>query len=235
MVMAVAPLRLATWNVHGLRDDHDALVAVLRALDPDLLAVQEAPAHWRGARRWRRMLRDTGLFAPVRPAVGRHTVVLTGPRVRVVQAWDVPLPRTPGHHHRNALLVRARWDDLLLRFGAVHLGLDAAERRRHAQWVRDLASSGGEPSVLAGDLNESPDGPAGQMLAAGGRMHVLAPAATFPASAPRHRIDAVVVDDALAATMLPLPPEAARLVAQASDHVPILVEVQARHDDATPG
>jgi exonuclease III len=36
-------LRVLSWNVHGLRDDQQALTRIVRDLDPDVMWVQEAP------------------------------------------------------------------------------------------------------------------------------------------------------------------------------------------------
>lgn len=46
-----AVIRVLSYNVRSLRDDTEALARVIRACEPDLVCVQEAPASSAGARR----------------------------------------------------------------------------------------------------------------------------------------------------------------------------------------
>jgi endonuclease/exonuclease/phosphatase family metal-dependent hydrolase len=105
----------------------------------------------------------------------------------------------------------------------VHLSLDAAERKAHAATILQELS-GDEDLVVAGDLNESVDGPA--WLAIAGRLRVVsADAPTFPARNPRHRLDAIFVSPRLAVTTSgPVELDPADL-ASATDHLPVWVDL----------
>ena len=110
-----------------------------------------------------------------------------------------------------------------VRVVSLHLGLDPAERASHLETV--LASVPGQgPLVVAGDLNEGPQGQAWMTLA--GRLGVVTDdAPTFPASNPHHRIDAIFASPALTVVRSgPLALDAGDLAA-ASDHLPVWVDL----------
>ena len=64
-------MRIATWNVRGLRDDSRLLTEVLLAERPDVLCLQEAPLGWRSAGRLRRWAERCGLEWRCRPPTAR--------------------------------------------------------------------------------------------------------------------------------------------------------------------
>ncbi len=109
---------------------------------------------------------------------------------------------------------------------SVHLGLDADERVRHAEVVRELvAAYQGERGVIAGDLNERPGGRAWSTLSHGfGDPGRTADAPTYPARGPASRIDVVFVPDGVDATSRVVTGPA---VVAASDHCPVVVDVVA--------
>jgi endonuclease/exonuclease/phosphatase family metal-dependent hydrolase len=83
----------------------------------------------------------------------------------------------------------------------------------------------GEPTVVAGDLNEGATGPAWQTLAA--RLPPVTPdAPTFPARHPQHRIDAIFVSPQLRAVDgRPRPDFGAGDLVAATDHLPVWVDL----------
>ncbi len=217
-------VRVATYNTRDFRDDQGAAARVVRALDPDVLCLQEVPRR---------------LFAPSRVArfadlvglewVGQHrgsggTTIFTSARVR----------RDLTHHAR----LRVRWPDRTrgyavasVRLGdgepvtvvSVHLSLRAEERARHtASILRSLRAT--SRTVICGDLNEDETGRAWQLLGAGMNL-VSPPDPTYPSFAPRRRLDVVFATPDLAV----LPHE--RLVldrtelGRASDHRPTWVDL----------
>ncbi|QGQ18578.1 endonuclease/exonuclease/phosphatase [Cellulomonas sp. JZ18] len=221
-------LRVMTYNLRGLRQEVDALVAVVRAVGPDVLAVQEPPRGPLGRRRLRAFAARTGLRVAVGGGGARTTALLVAPHRAVRDARALRLPWRFGLTRRG--VSTARVDGV--RVAVVHLGLRADERARHVDLlVRRLvaAQAGGSPVLVAGDLNERPGGPS--WLALHGVGDGLQDAAvaggderpTYPADAPRLRIDAVLADRRLAVQAARVPDEAA--VGVASDHRPLVVDL----------
>ena len=177
------------------------------------MLVQEAPrlVLWRTSR-WL-LARRAGLrVATWRWAAG--DLVLVAPSVTVHGAGSALLPRRPGLHRRAVA-----WADVTVRgrrltAAATHLDLQPEARLDSARRVRALLPPG--PLVLGADLNDKPGSPTWEALSdglAGG-----SPGPTFPSSAPRRRIDALLTN--LAVLRL----EAVD-TGSASDHLAVLAEL----------
>ena len=179
-------MRVVSWNIRSLRDGRRGVVQQLRALDADVVVLQEAPrlVLWRLSRyvlAWQVGLR----LATTGRAAGN--CVLT--RLPVVSARTRELPRPPGHHRRGTAALVLLLDGLPVRVLGTHLDLDAGARLTTAAVARD------EPvDVLCADVNDHPDSPAWAVLADGLTDPGGEP--TFPAGAPRRRIDALLVGPA---------------------------------------
>lgn len=188
--------RVVTWNVRSLRDSASGVAAALRGLDADVVLVQEAPRllGWRLS--CRRLARRAGLRQVTggRPAAGN--LLLVSSRVEVSEAHSLLLPRRPGLHRRGAVLARLRVGGAAVTVLGTHLDLDPAARADSARRLRAMV--GDDTALVVGaDVNEQAGEPAWQVLAAG-LVDVggeLGP--TFPARAPRRRIDALLVDPRL--------------------------------------
>ena len=222
----IGTLRVMTYNLRGLREEVDALVEVVRAARPDVLAVQEPPRGVSGRARLRRFAARTGMRVAVGGGGARTTALLVVPHRRVQDAAGLRLPWRVGLTRRG--VATARIDGV--RVVVVHLGLRATERSRHVELVtRRLLHGGDGPVVVAGDLNERPGGPSwlGLSEAAGGLQDAAAVAGaevpTYPADVPRLRIDVVLVDGRLPVLAARVPDEAG--VGVASDHRPLVVDV----------
>lgn len=222
----IGTLRVMTYNLRGLREEVDALVEVVRAARPDVLAVQEPPRGWRGRSRLRRFAARTGLRVVVGGGGSRTTALLVVPHRSVRDAAGLRLPWRPGLTRRG--VATARVDGV--RVVVVHLGLRASERGRHVDLLaRRLLHGADGPVVVAGDLNERPGGPSWAALtdAAGGLQDAAtvrdADQPTYPADVPRVRIDVVLVDGRLSVLDARVPDDAA--VGVASDHRPLVVDV----------
>jgi endonuclease/exonuclease/phosphatase family metal-dependent hydrolase len=184
-------LRVATWNLRGLRAGVDAVARAVGPQEPDVLLVQES-----GPRR---------RLAALGAALG--FVVCGDP------------PAFPRRRVKNAVLVRSRSADAiryrLLRFSeasvlyprgaliaevdedftatSIHLGLAGPERARHIRQLLSLQERWPGRSVFGGDLNVPPGGPGPSLLAraaadcweAAGEGDGF----TFPSDAPTARID----------------------------------------------
>ncbi len=220
-------VRVATYNTRDFLDDHRLAARLVRAVDPDVLCLQEVPRRLFARWRLRRFAAACGMrwSGPHRGSGG--TTVLTAERVELVAA----------SHHR----LRVRWPDRTrgwaearvrlpggheLAVASVHLGLDAGERVRHVRAV--LAALGGvRPLVVAGDLNETEDGEAFGLVGAAGTLEVAGPPGpTYPAHAPRRRLDVLFVSP----DVLVVPPGEVAVPdgvwARASDHRAAWVDLE---------
>jgi len=232
---APGDLRLVSWNVHDLLDDRDAVAHVLRSCRADVVCLQEAPRRPLTARRTSRLALETGLRLLCGGRGSGGTAVLAHPRLDVVAAEAHRLP-VAGWFTRTRGFAAARValpDGGAVTVASLHLPLRPAERVDHVQRVLGrLPELGGPPYAVAGDLNEPPGGPAWTALG-----HLVRDAvgtsstavSTYPARAPRHRIDAVLVSDAVLVRSVRTAGEAdglpaADLVA-ASDHLPLVVDL----------
>lgn len=221
-------LRVLSYNVRALRDDRRAVAEIVRAARPDVVCFQEAPVGPLWRERCSRLAREADLLyvGGGRTAVGNMIAVAA--KVDVHGSFDGVLSRTPKLPRRgfsSALLSLGG-----VRFGVVgvHAGLSAAERPRHAGEVAQLAdrlrSAGAVGVVVAGDLNSAPGGRQWSALTATfADAYAVAPGGgelTFPALAPTHRIDAVLVQppiEVISAGAFDHP-----AVERASDHRPVL-------------
>jgi endonuclease/exonuclease/phosphatase family metal-dependent hydrolase len=225
--VTVTLVRLVSYNVHGLRDDRAALIAVLRGLAPDVVILQEAPRRLRWRARCAGLAHDVGLVVAAGglPALGN--LLLTSLRVRVHDTWCLRLPHTPGRHLRGAAFARCSIGSTRFVVAGSHLSTAAGTRPREAAVLKAALSAVDDPVILGADLNESAAGVAWRTLAdrltdagAGGDVP------TFSCANPRGRIDALFVDPRIEVLRYEVvdTPEARR----ASDHFPLLAELDVR-------
>jgi endonuclease/exonuclease/phosphatase family metal-dependent hydrolase len=221
---AAAQLRVMTYNVRSLRDDVEALAAVVRACAPDVLLVQEAPrfARWRSKRA--ALARRCGLVVATADRPG-GLCVLTALRVDVLDTSFAPLPSAAGHHQRALVGARLAFGGVHWEVLSVHMSTDPAERRRHQPGVAaQLSVRRSAPLIVGGDLNEDPGSPlfgefSGRLqdcFAVAGE----GPGLTSPARSPRRRLDAIFAEPALSVVSCEVVDLAG--VEAASDHRPVL-------------
>jgi len=220
-------LRIVTWNVRSLRDDRSAVVAVLRSLAPDVVALQEAPRFLRSRTRLAALARESGLLFCCGGRASAGTALLTSLRVDVLRSSEALLPPSPRLHRRGVALAEVQVSGTSgqpIVLASVHLGLDAAERVRHAEVIRELVGAYQRASsVIAGDLNEGPDRSAWALLLAGrSDPGALEAAPTYPSRQPEHRIDAVFVPGGWPADNEVVTGPA---VTAATDHCPVVVDL----------
>jgi endonuclease/exonuclease/phosphatase family metal-dependent hydrolase len=222
-------LRVVSYNVRELADDRDAAVRVVRALQPDVLCLQEVPRRLTTEIVLPAFARSCGLWWSGGRRGSGGTAVLTSLRVRVHRRGVVRMPvrlpdRTRG---AAAVVVSVPGSGATARpvtVASIHLGLREGERADH---VEALLGRLHAPAVVAGDVNEGPDGPACARLDA--RLRRLTAAdPTFPADHPTAAIDGVWgtggVETVAAASPAP-GPSPDDLVA-GSDHLPVWVDVR---------
>jgi endonuclease/exonuclease/phosphatase family metal-dependent hydrolase len=209
-------VRVVSWNVQSLRGSPSGVRALLRACDADVVCLQEVPRFVAPSWRLRRFARACGLLVAGRCG---GVAVLVGPAAVVRRAGRARLSPTTRLHRRAVVVAGVVVDGRAATVASIHLGLDAAERQRHAAEVVAFLSSYDAPCILGGDLNEAPGEAAWHALEAVG-----APAnttiATFPAAEPVHVLDTVFVG-------APLTVAAVNVVGStASDHRPVVVELR---------
>jgi endonuclease/exonuclease/phosphatase family metal-dependent hydrolase len=225
----VTALRVVSWNVRDLLGDPLAVHRVLRELAPDVACLQEVPRRLGSGLRLAALARGASLVAVAGGRSTGGTAVLISPSldVRAVRALRLPVARWHTRR-RGAVVVAVRRSGTagVLTVASVHLPLIAADRVDHAQRVvAALRGFGPGPYAVAADFNEPPGGPAWEAFAAL-VLDVDAQApATFPARAPRTRLDAVLVSPGLAVTGYPHVVVDAVLAARASDHLPVVADV----------
>jgi endonuclease/exonuclease/phosphatase family metal-dependent hydrolase len=219
-------LRVVTYNVHGLRAGVDTVAGVLSPIGPDVVCLQECGSR----RRLRRLCAALGLEAVSshRPFGRVRNAVLYGMPLRAVDRLVRELSRQGRSSRRGFVSVTLEAHGANVVAVSVHLGLTAAERRRHADEVFEALSGTGRPMVLGADLNEEPGGPSVRGFA--GRFvdaYAVAgqpPGSTFPAAAATNRIDVLLVRGDCEIRRAWVPDEASTLIA--SDHLPVVADLE---------
>jgi endonuclease/exonuclease/phosphatase family metal-dependent hydrolase len=216
------PLRVMSYNVHGLKDDRAALTALVRDVAPDVLVVQEAPRRFRWRHKCAALADDVGLVFAARglPALGN--LILVSLRVRVEQTWCLRYPLTPGRHLRGAAFVTGSVRGASFTVSGSHLATDPTERPDQAALWKEALTAVEGPVIAAGDLNEGPDGGAWQTVADGFRASEST-VLTFPAVQPRIQLDSVfVTPDISVDSYQVIDTDQAR---RASDHLPVVADL----------
>lgn len=219
-------LRVLVWNVRGLRAGVGAVGAVVEREEPDVALLSEVG---RTGFRLRRLTRRLGMSAASGLRVWRRGVpnaVLARPPWRIVSDGLVVLPRRGGTHRRGVVSAVLGRSGHRLTAVAVHLGLSARERLDHVRRIWERIPALRAPVLLGGDLNEQPGEPAAAWLAE--RMWDAFEAAgeppddTYPADAPRARIDYLFVTEGVSVTAVRVAGEAG----DASDHLPLVADLE---------
>ena len=231
-------LRALSYNVHHAegtdgRLDLDRIAAVITAQKPDLVAVQEVDRNTTRSGRVDQAAelgKRTGLHAAFAKAIdyqgGEYgQVVLSRFPVRSVKTHT--LPGKPGQETR--IVVEATIDlpgGQPLTFLATHFQHDDdATRREQAAKVNELFAASDRPTVLAGDLNATPDSEPMKRLAKSWAFATPPDKGllTIPAGEPRRQIDYVLVRPADRFRVVE-----AKVIEEkvASDHRPVLAVVE---------
>jgi endonuclease/exonuclease/phosphatase family metal-dependent hydrolase len=236
----VAQLRLLSYNIRSMRDDTAALARVIRACAPDVLCVQEAPRFFRWRQHAARLGRATGLtYVTGGAPTGCGTMIMSTLRPVVERTEDVTLPLTLGQHRRGLAMAVLRFGDGAgaARLGVIscHLSTQRAERYEQGHLLlRHLAALGTPAAVVAGDLNDRPDGRTFRLLA--GELTDAWAAApeggeyTSTAQTPYQRIDAVLCTSAVEVVGCGVPHALPGVNAEdlrcATDHLPVLATLE---------
>ncbi|MBT2453975.1 endonuclease/exonuclease/phosphatase family protein [Streptomyces sp. ISL-86] len=230
-----AVVRVLSYNIRSLRDDEDALVRVIRACEPDLVFVQEAPRFFRWRKHAARLAARCDLVVLSGGATAAGPLLLCSLRAFVERTEDVLLPLTPGLHRRGFATAVVRLGAARVAVMSAHLSLDAGERFAQAGLLLDRLSGMDTPyAIAAGDFNETPAGPAFRLLA--GRLQdcrTVSPWGgehTFVRSGTPRRIDAVFasagVEVLACGVPAGLPGVADADLHAATDHLPVLAALR---------
>ena len=238
--MSAATLRIATYNIHrcrGLdrRTRPDRIAAVLRAIDADVVALQEVVGAGPSGR---------GHAEDLGAALGMGWVMAPARQLRGHLFGNVILSRLPIRHHAQHDLSWkgceprcAQRVDLLvgsheLHLYNVHLGTALLERRYQASrlvaFVHDRRVAG--PKIVVGDFNEWTRGLATRMLSE--RLHSVDLFAhikrrrTYPGVFPVLHLDHIYYEGRVEVTNVELPRTRTALIA--SDHLPLVADIRVR-------
>ncbi|MEU1047351.1 endonuclease/exonuclease/phosphatase family protein [Streptomyces sp. NPDC005897] len=247
------PLRIATYNIHtGTGSDGvfdlDRQAAALRALDADVIGLQEVDVHW-GARSQGldvagELARRLGMRVSFAPIYSLDPVTAGEPRreygVAVLSRFPV---RSATNHEITRLSTQDEnpvpapapgFGEVTLKVRGVpvqvfvtHLDYRADPAVRRAQvadtrriMARERAELPRARQFLLGDFNAEPSAPELAPLWKDLRDAGAGTPGTYPAEAPVKRIDYVAVDKAVRVRTATVPPEPT-----ASDHRPVVAEV----------
>lgn len=223
-------VRFMTWNVHGAvglnpRFDVQAVVKLIKAWSPDIVALQEVDS------RGRTDPADDP-FALLQAALGQHGVnahsittadghygqmlISCCPLVSD-EVHDISAPeREP----RRAIRAEIETPAGLVRVVATHLGLSIGERRHQAQKLLALAGGAEMTTVMLGDFNDwFWPGSVRSVLAE--RFPARSRFRTFPAWFPLLRLDRIYCRPRAALRRLFTDARARQL----SDHLPVIADI----------
>ena len=236
---APGTLRVLTYNIHhgeGADREFDLprLAAVMKSVQPDLVALQEVDQSTEragGVNQLAELERLTDMHAEFGKAMdyrgGSYGVAVLS-RWPLLSAENRPLPSSPDREPRTALTVEVRAGDggPLLQFTATHFdqGRDSEDRLAQATYLHDLLVREGRPTILAGDMNARPDTEVVKIFDAQW-VNALSddPSPTTPAGRPRLRGDYVLFRPAACWRVI----ESSVIdEVVASDHRPILVVLE---------
>lgn len=223
-------LKLASYNLHkcrGLTGPHapERNLAVIRALDPDIIALQEVDFRY-GARPEalprKLILAETGLV-PARlngtsdASLGWHgqTILMRPHLAEIATLRRLPLP---GLEPRGAVALRLPGLTVI----GVHLGLARSSRRAQLARITAQASRIAEDHiVLMGDFNEWRDDRGLESLAG---FRLIAPGPSYPAPLPQLRLDRMAMSRNLDLLESGVFNQAG--ARDASDHLPIWARIK---------
>jgi endonuclease/exonuclease/phosphatase family metal-dependent hydrolase len=252
--MAYGRLRVATYNILGGRNtdekrDLTRVAEVIRAINPDLIALQEVDVgteRMKGVDIPAELGRLTGMnhvFGSAMPYQGGHYGEAVLSRFPLSEIKRHPLPHQDSSEPRMAIEAILEVGATKRRFSfiATHLDhlRDQTDRMLQVEELIKLSAKNTHPSLLAGDLNARPGSVAIKALTSDGWRFTLpvidGKNFTFSSSEPRRRIDYILTKPAAqwkvtgsitGADLFPENEEWQALLKLASDHLPVVTELE---------
>jgi endonuclease/exonuclease/phosphatase family metal-dependent hydrolase len=226
-------IRLASYNIHkcvGMdrRRRPERIVAVLKALNADIVALQEVDLRLgaRPAALSAALIADHTDLSPLPFALGPQSLGWHGQTILVRRSLDVSAIRRlvlPGLEPRGAILAEVETEAGPIRVVGAHLGLIRRYRLMQFAAIRAaLSHRTPMPTAILGDFNDWSRRGSGVALGPEFRMHT--PGASFPAPRPMGALDRIAISGGLHlkdAGVHATPPAAI-----ASDHLPIWAELR---------
>lgn len=227
-------LTFTSYNIHkGVgrdgRRDADRIVAVLREIDADIIALQEADRRMgdRASVIERKALDDTPwkvVEVAKRPrSIGWHgNALLVRRQYSVAGAAPMDLPTL---EPRGAARVDLEIDGFLIRVVGMHLDLSGLRRRDQIKAVIGHVEECQPacPTVLMGDFNQWGNR-TGAMREFRNGWHVLDTGLSFPSRQPIARLDRIVTSGEWGCLEQHVHHSAAAAVA--SDHLPVVAQLE---------
>ena len=223
-------LTFASYNIHkgvGLdrRRDAERIMAVLREIDADVIALQEADLRFgqRHAVLPHQLLEEHGHYRAVPLSTGANSIgwhgnaLLVRREFTIAEAGIVPLPTLePRGAIRADLIAKGQ----RVRVVGMHLDLSGLRRRQQLRAILAHCERCDHPcpTVLMGDFNEwSQHG--GSLRELHSPWRVLAPGRSFPSRRPVAQLDRVVISPDWDCAGSGVHHSAAAAIA--SDHLPV--------------
>jgi endonuclease/exonuclease/phosphatase family metal-dependent hydrolase len=228
-------IKVASYNIHkgiGLdrRRDPNRILDVLREIDADIIALQEADRRF-GAKAGVIPLHTLEEHSPWKAvplgartgSMGWHGNVILIRKESVVM--DCEAIHLPALEPRGAVMADVRVNGLPIRIVGMHLDLSGLWRRRqaHAILAHVDSSATRRPTVLMGDLNEW-SAQAGCLRDFGRDFSFAATGPSFHVRRPVARLDRIMVSAGLRVTDCGTHQSAT--ARKASDHLPIWAVVE---------
>ena len=230
-----AVIRVLSYNIRSMRDDTAALARIIRACEPDLVLIQEAPRFFRWRKKLARLAAASGQVILSGGATAAGPALLCSLRATVERTEDVLLPLTPGQHRRGFATAVVRFGGARLGVLSCHLSLRQDERYEQGGMLLDrLAGLGTRYAVAGGDLNDRPDGRTFKRLVAalqdGWATHPWGAENTFAHTHPHQRIDAIFATPGVevlgCGVPVGLPGVTETDLRAATDHLPVLAALR---------
>ncbi|WP_406478819.1 endonuclease/exonuclease/phosphatase family protein [Streptomyces sp. NBC_01615] len=230
-----AVIRVLSYNIRSMRDDTAALARIIRACEPDLVLIQEAPRFFRWRKKLARLAAASGQVILSGGATAAGPALLCSLRATVERTEDVLLPLTPGQHRRGFATAVVRFGGARLGVLSCHLSLRQDERYEQGGMLLDrLAGLGTRYAVAGGDLNDRPDGRTFKRLAAalqdGWATHSWGAENTSAHTHPHQRIDAIFATPGVevlgCGVPVGLPGVTETDLRAATDHLPVLAALR---------
>lgn len=228
-------ITVASYNIRkGIGTDRrrrpERVIEVLRELDPDVIALQEADRRF-GAKLSALPLDLLETYSPWKPVpfeirpggIGWHgNAILVRKAAAVIDRCTLDLPTL---EPRGAVLAELRLGGVALRIVGMHLDISGLLRRRQVRCVlAQLRERPRMPTILMGDLNEwSAHGGCLREFAHDHR--IVATGRSFHSRRPMAALDRIILTPDL--TLLASGVHRSDAAARASDHLPIWARVRA--------
>ena len=227
-------LTFASYNIHKAvgvdrRRDPERIIAVLREVDADIIALQEADLRLgdRASVLPKALLDDTPWrVVPVakRPrSIGWHGNAILVRRDMAIESGEaLDLPTI---EPRGAACAVVRHEGARIRIIGTHLDLSGLRRRAQVRALLKFVSEceGDCPTVIAGDFNQWGRS-TGAMREFGDRWTLITPGASFPSRKPIARLDRLVASAAF--SVIASGAHHTALSAIASDHLPVTATLE---------